>query len=88
MRYERRHKEPQEIEAIAFTGDNFAEVDEFTGGRLDKVGTKPVRCSNTYYLLAHARIPFMAGDYIVKWREGDYNTFSPARFHEIYKAKE
>lgn len=63
-------KKPIEIEAIQFTGDNFAEIQEFTGNLCSRGETymnPQGYCMTAYFIRTlQDSVAFFEGDYIIK----------------------
>jgi hypothetical protein len=74
-------KKPVVIDAIQWTGDNYAEVFEFTEG--DFYPTKPH--DDTLALLSNDDVKVEKGDYIVRIAPGAYSICKEAAFNKIYE---
>lgn len=80
----RYRKKPIEIEAVQFTGDNWEEIREFTGG--DRHVTSLNTESGCIQINTLEGMMFaMKGDYIIKGVKGEFYPCKPDIFDETYE---
>ena len=74
------HPRDREVEAVQFTGTNFKEVSEFTGGQVERRGAYALRVRTPYGFALVGRNHF-----VIKDHNGDLWARSTSHFEEEYE---
>lgn len=82
-------KKPIVIEAVQFTGDNVAEIAEFTAGRFETVdpferGDNPEIVAEVWDYLHETWVGVKAGQWIIKGVKGEFYPHDADLFAQAY----
>ncbi len=81
---------PDNVVAIQFnySPDGLKELDSFTGNGLFRSGPKrtPTMCGFAYVKIARENYALIVNDqdFVVKYEDGSFKTYSPIEFHKLF----
>ncbi len=80
-------KKPVEVEAMKFTGENYKEIRDWTGGTKDRTVALDSKNDGLRVKIRtlEGTMEAKEGDYIVKGVKGEFYPVKPEIFHETYE---
>lgn len=80
-------KKPVVIEAVQWNGENFQQIDEFTGGnKVHRVGSWDKSVDNSIVIpTLEGDHRALVGDYIIKGVQGEFYPCKPDIFEQTYE---
>lgn len=85
---DRYRKKPVEIEAVEWTGDNEAELIDFTGGQFHRITSVTNFTAQVYDVLHDTWVDMKTGHHVIKGVRGEFYPIDPAVLAETYERVE